>query len=178
MNAVIYARYSSHKQGEQSIEGQLASAYKYAGEHGYTIIHEYIDRAQTGRNDDREQFQQMLKDTAKHQFEAIIIWKIDRFGRNREEIAFNKYRCKKNGVKVLYTAESIPDTPEGIILEAVLEGMAEYYSVQLATNVKRGTDNAASKGQSVGGTLPLVPDRAGQASGARPQDRTAGQAHL
>ena len=155
MNAVVYARYSSHKQGEQSIEGQLASAYKYAGEHGYTIIHEYIDRAQTGRNDDREQFQQMLKDTAKHQFEAIIIWKIDRFGRNREEIAFNKYRCKKNGVKVLYTAESIPDTPEGIILEAVLEGMAEYYSVQLATNVKRGMDNAASKGQSVGGTLPL-----------------------
>lgn len=155
MNAVVYARYSSHKQGEQSIEGQLASAYKYAGEHGYTIIHEYIDRAQTGRNDDREQFQQMLKDTAKHQFEAIIIWKIDRFGRNREEIAFNKYRCKKNGVKVLYTAESIPDTPEGIILEAVLEGMAEYYSVQLATNVKRGMDNAARKGQSVGGTLPL-----------------------
>ena len=68
MNAVVYARYSIHKQGEQSIEGQLASTYKYAGEHGYTIIHEYIDRAQTGRNDDREQFQQMLKDTAKHQF--------------------------------------------------------------------------------------------------------------
>lgn len=155
MNAVVYARYSSHKQGEQSIEGQLAAAYKYASEHGYTIIHEYIDRAQTGRNDDREQFQQMLKDTAKRQFEAIIIWKIDRFGRNREEIAFNKYRCKKNGVKVLYTAESIPDTPEGIILEAVLEGMAEYYSVQLATNVKRGMDNVARKGQSVGGTIPL-----------------------
>ena len=155
MNAVVYARYSSHKQGEQSIEGQLASARKYAAEHGYTIIHEYCDRAQTGRNDDREQFQQMLKDTAKHQFKAIIIWKIDRFGRNREEIAFNKYRCKKNGVKVLYTAESIPDTPEGIILEAVLEGMAEYYSVQLATNVKRGMDIAARKGQSVGGTLPL-----------------------
>ena len=155
MNAVVYARYSSHKQGEQSIEGQLASAYQFAAEHGYTIIHEYVDRAQTGRNDDREQFQQMLKDTAKRQFEAIIIWKIDRFGRNREEIAFNKYRCKKNGVKVLYTAESIPDTPEGIILEAVLEGMAEYYSVQLATNVKRGMDIAASKGQSVGGTIPL-----------------------
>ena len=67
MNAVVYARYSSHKQGEQSIEGQLASAYKYAGEHGYTIIHEYIDRTQTGRNDDREQFQQMLKDTSLRQ---------------------------------------------------------------------------------------------------------------
>ena len=155
MNAVVYARFSCHKQGEQSIEGQLTAAYQYAASHGYTIIHEYIDRAMTGRNDDREQFQQMLRDTAKRQFEAIIIWKIDRFGRNREEIAFNKYRCKKNGVKVLYTAESIPDTPEGIILEAVLEGMAEYYSVQLSTNVKRGMSVAASKGHSTGGRLPL-----------------------
>lgn len=153
--AVVYARYSSHKQGEQSIEGQLAEAYRYAERYGYKIIHEYIDRAQTGRNDNREQFQQMLKDTAKKQFQVIIIWKIDRFGRNREEIAFNKYRCKKNGVKVVYTAENIPDSPEGIILEAVLEGMAEYFSVQLATNVKRGMDNVARKGQSVGGTLPL-----------------------
>ena len=172
MNAVVYARYSSRKQGEQSIEGQLAAAYKYAGEHSYTIIHEYVDRAQTGRNDDREQFQQMLKDTAKRQFEAVIIWKIDRFGRNREEIAFNKYRCKKNGVKVLYTAESIPDTPEGIILEAVLEGMAEYYSVQLATNVKRGMDNVARKGQSVGGTLPLG-YRTGTDKHLEPDPRTA-----
>ncbi|MBP3388975.1 MAG: recombinase family protein, partial [Clostridia bacterium] len=97
----------------------------------------------------------MLRDTAKKQFQVIIIWKIDRFGRNREEIAFNKYRCKKNGVKVVYTAENIPDSPEGIILEAVLEGMAEYFSVQLATNVKRGMDNVARKGQSVGGTIPL-----------------------
>lgn len=153
--AVVYARYSSHKQGEQSIEGQLAEAYRYAERHGYKIIHEYVDRAQTGRNDNREQFQQMLRDTAKKQFQVIIVWKIDRFGRNREEIAFNKYRCKKNGVKVVYTAENIPDSPEGIILEAVLEGMAEYFSVQLATNVKRGMDNVARKGQSVGGTIPL-----------------------
>ena len=93
MNAVVYARYSSHKQGEQSIEGQLASAYKYAGEHGYTIIHEYIDRAQTGRNDDREQFQQMLKDTAKHQFEAIIIGKIDRFAAPPLQIATAVLGC-------------------------------------------------------------------------------------
>lgn len=178
MNAVVYARYSSHKQGEQSIEGQLAAAYKYAGEHGYTIIHEYCDRAQTGRNDDREQFQQMLKDTAKKQFEAIIMWKIDRFGRNREEIAFNKYRCKKNGVKVLYTAESIPDTPEGIILEAVLEGMAEYYSVQLATNVKRGMDRG-QQGTERGRHHPAgVPHRGGQALGARPADSAAGQANF
>lgn len=154
-NAVVYARYSSHRQGEQSIEGQLAEAYKYAAAHNYKIIHEYIDRAMTGRNDNREQFQAMLKDTTKKQFEIIIVWKIDRFGRNREEIAFNKYRCKKNGVKVVYVAESIPDTPEGVILESVLEGMAEYYSLQLSQNILREQRASAEKYQSTGGNRPL-----------------------
>jgi len=149
--AVVYARYSSHRQGEQSIEGQLAAAYKYANENGYKIVHEYIDRAMTGRNDNREQFQKMLKDTGRKQFDTIILWKIDRFGRNREEIAFNKYRCKKNGVKVVYVAESIPDSPEGVILESVLEGMAEYYSLQLSQNVIRGQRASAEKCQCTGG---------------------------
>lgn len=153
--AVVYARYSSHRQGEQSIEGQIAEAYKYAASHGLKIIHEYIDRAMTGRNDNREQFQKMLKDTAKKQFDTIILWKIDRFGRNREEIAFNKYRCKKNGVKVVYVAESIPDSPEGVILESVLEGMAEYYSLQLSQNILRGQRASAEKCQSTGGNRPL-----------------------
>ena len=66
------------------------------------------------------------------------MWKVDRFGRNREEITFNKYRCKKNGVRVEYVAENLPDSPEGVILESVLEGMAEYYSLQLSQNVQRG----------------------------------------
>ena len=153
--AVVYARYSSHRQGEQSIEGQLAEAYKYAEAHDLEIIHEYIDRAMTGRNDNREQFQEMLKDTAKKQFDTIILWKIDRFGRNREEIAFNKYRCKKNGVKVVYVAESIPDSPEGVILESVLEGMAEYYSLQLSQNILRGQRASAEKCQCTGGNRPL-----------------------
>lgn len=153
--AVVYARYSSHRQGEQSIEGQLAEAYKYAAAHGLKIVHEYIDRAMTGKNDDREQFQTMLRDTAKKQFDIIILWKIDRFGRNREEIAFNKHRCKKNGVKIVYLAESIPDTPEGVILESVLEGMAEYYSLQLAQNILRGQRISARNCQSTGGNRPL-----------------------
>lgn len=120
--AVVYARYSSHSQGEQSIEGQLSEAHKYAAAHGYTIVHEYVDRAKSGRSDNREEFQKMLKDTAKRQFDVIILWKVDRFGRNREEITFNKHRCKKNGVRVEYIAETIPNTPEGVILESVLEG--------------------------------------------------------
>lgn len=100
MNAVVYARYSSHRQGEQSIEGQLAEAHKYAEAHGLTITHEYCDRAQTGRNDNREQFQLMLADAAKGVFDALIVWKTDRIGRNKEEIALNKYillSAKQNG---------------------------------------------------------------------------------
>lgn len=154
-NAVVYARYSSHRQGEQSIEGQLAAAYKYARDNNLHIIHEYIDRAMTGRNDNREQFQEMLKDTSKKQFSVIIVWKIDRFGRNREEIAFNKHKCKKNGVKVVYVAENVPDSPEGVILESVLEGMAEYYSLQLSQNIRRGNRASAEKCQSTGGNRPL-----------------------
>lgn len=153
--AVIYARYSSHSQGEQSIEGQLSEAHKYAASHGYTVVHEYIDRAKSGRTDNREQFQQMLKDTAKKQFDVIILWKVDRFGRNREEITFNKHRCKKNGVRVEYVAEKIPDSPEGVILESVLEGFAEYYSLQLSQNIRRGQRESADKCQSVGGNRPL-----------------------
>ena len=155
MNAVVYARYSSHKQGEQSIEGQLAEAKRYASERGLTIIHEYIDRAATGRNDNREQFRLMLADAAKNVFDALIVWKTDRIGRNKEEIALNKYHLKKNGVKIFYIAEHIPDTPEGIILESVIEGMAAYYSEQLSQNVKRGQRQSVAKAQSIGGRCPL-----------------------
>ena len=78
--AVVYARYSSHNQSEQSIEGQLAAARKYAESKDYVIIKEYCDRAKTGTNDNREEFQNMLSDCAKKQFSVIIVWKVDRFG--------------------------------------------------------------------------------------------------
>ena len=153
--AVVYARYSSHKQGEQSIEGQLAAAQSYAAARGYTVVHEYIDRAMTGRNDNRDEFQKMLSDCSKKQFSVIIVWKVDRFGRNREEITFNKYRCKKHGVRVEYIAENVPDSPEGVILESVLEGMAEYYSLQLSQNIRRGNRENAKKCKFTGGRVPL-----------------------
>ena len=153
--AVIYARYSSHSQTEQSIEGQLAAGRQYAENHGYTVVREYCDRAQTGRNDNRDAFQQMLSDTDKKQFDVIITWKVDRIGRNREDIAFNKHRCKRNGIRIEYVAENLPDSAESVILESVLEGMAEYYSLQLSANVTRGRLESARKLQCVGGTRPL-----------------------
>lgn len=153
--AVIYARYSSHNQQEQSIEGQLAAAHRYADAKGYTVIAEYCDRAKTGTNDNREAFQKMLSDCAKHKFSVIIVWKVDRFGRNREEITFNKYRAKKHGVRVEYVAENIVQGPEGVILESVLEGMAEYFSLQLSQNVRRGFLESAKKHQVICGRVPL-----------------------
>ena len=153
--AVVYARYSSNKQGEQSIEGQLAAAKGYADRKGLKIVGNYIDRAQSGRTDERAAFQRMLRDTKKRRFGVILVWKVDRFGRNREEIALNKMKCKQNGVHVEYIAESIPDTPEGVILESVLEGFAEYFSLQLAQNVKRGMMQAVEKGHVIGGHRPL-----------------------
>lgn len=153
--AVIYARYSSHNQTEQSIEGQIAAARRYAADHNYQIVNEYCDRAKTGTNDNREAFQRMLSDCHKKLFTVIIVWKVDRFGRNREEITFNKYQAKKNGVRVEYVAESISDGPEGVILESVLEGMAEYYSLQLSQNVKRGLLESAKKHRVMGGHATL-----------------------
>ena len=150
-NAVIYARYSSHGQQEQSIEGQLAAGHEYADRKGYVIIGEYCDRAKTGTNDNRAEFQKMLSDCAKRKFTVIIVWKVDRFGRNREEIMANKIRAKRYGVRVEYVAENISPGPEGVILESVLEGMAEYYSLQLSQNVKRGHLESAKKRQAVGG---------------------------
>lgn len=153
-NAVIYARYSSHNQTENSIEAQVEAAKKFAKSHKYNVIEVYADRAKTGTNDNREAFQQMLRATDRHTFSVIIVWKVDRFGRNREEIALNKYRCKKNGVRVEYVAENIIDGPEGVILESILEGFAEYYSRALSQNCKRGIKNIAMKGEYTGGKPP------------------------
>lgn len=95
MNAVIYARFSSHSQREQSIEGQLKTCYKFATDNGYTVICEYIDRAQSGTNDNRTEFQRMIADSDKHIFNAVLVYQLDRFARNRYDSAINKAKLKK-----------------------------------------------------------------------------------
>ena len=146
MKGVIYARYSpGPNQTDQSIEGQLRECKQFAEENNITIVNTYADKKQTGRNDNRVQFQKMLQDSKKKQFDYVIVWKIDRFGRNREEIAKNKAILRMSGVKVLFAKEHIPDGPEGIILESVLEGLAEYYSANLSQNIIRGMRESAMK---------------------------------
>lgn len=152
MNVVIYARFSSHSQTEQSIEGQLAACYEYAKRNNMQIVGEYIDRALSGTNaEKREEFQQMIVDSGKKQFEAILVYQLDRFARNRYDSATYKAKLKKNGVRVVSVRENISDDASGILMEAVLEGMAEYYSAELAQKVKRGMDINASKCLYTGG---------------------------
>ena len=147
---VIYARYSSSGQRDESIEGQLRDCRAYADRCGITIVGEYCDRALTGTSDRRPEFQRMIRDSARGQFSTVITWKNDRFARSRYDSAIYKAKLKQNGVRVLYAKESIPDGPEGIILESVMEGFAEYYSANLAQNVKRGNYDSALKRQTLG----------------------------
>ena len=154
MNAVIYARYSSYGQNEQSIEGQLRECYAFAQREGYTVVGEYIDRARSARSDDRTGFQRMIKEAERRQFQIVIVWKLDRFARNRYDSAIYKARLKKHGVRVVSAMENIGDSPEGIILEGMLESMAEYYSANLSVNVKRGQRETLAKGRFCGGVVP------------------------
>lgn len=137
-DAVIYARYSSHSQREVSIEQQVSDCEEYARRNNLRIVAVYADKHLTGTNDKRPQFQKMLKDAQHGKWLYVITWKVDRFARNRYDSATYKYRLKKYGVRVLYAKESIPDGPEGILLESVLEGSAEYYSANLSQNIRRG----------------------------------------
>ena len=143
--AVIYARYSSDNQREESIEGQIRVCTGYAQTRGYALIGTYCDRARSGRTDQRENFQKLLADAKTGAFDVVLCWKYDRFSRNRYDSAVYKSVLRRAGVQLESATEPIPEGPEGIILESMLEGMAEYYSANLAENVRRGMkENALS----------------------------------
>jgi site-specific DNA recombinase len=154
--AVIYARYSpGPNQRDESIEGQIRECKDVAKRHGLMVIHEYADKRMTGTNDERPDFQRMLRDADRGLFDVVITWKNDRFARNRYDSAIYKQRLKRNGIKIIYAKEHIPEGPEGIILESMLEGMAEYYSANLSQNIRRGQRENAIEGKFIGGTIPL-----------------------
>lgn len=154
MKAVIYARYSSHNQREESIEGQLHDCYEYARRYDIDVVGEYIDRAISGTTDDRPDFQRMIADAAKRQFDRVIVWKLDRFARNRYDSALYKHKLKQHGVRVISAMENVGDGDESILLEALLEASAEYYSLDLKKKIKRGQRENISKGLYCGGSLP------------------------
>lgn len=155
MKAVIYARYSSDSQREESIEGQLRECAAFAEKNGITVLRHYIDRAYSAKTDNRPEFQSMIKDSGKRLFDIVIVWKLDRFARNRYDSARYKATLKKNGVKVVSATEIISEGAEGIILESVLEGYAEYYSADLSEKVVRGMTDNALKCKFNGGMMPI-----------------------
>jgi len=155
MNLVFYGRYSNSGQSEQSIEGQRKVCYEFAERNGYKIIGEYIDRALTGTSDNRPEFLRMIADSAKRQFSGALVYQLDRFARNRYDSATYKAKLKKNGVKVLSARENISDDASGVLMEAVLEGMAEYFSRELSQKVKRGMQLSAQKCEFTGSGVPL-----------------------
>ena len=155
MKGVIYARYSSDNQREESIEGQLRECKAFAEKNDIQIVETYIDRALSARTDRRPDFQRMIKDSAGKKFEVVIIWKLDRFARDKYDSAHYKLILKNNGVKVVSATEAISAGAEGVLLESMLEGMAEYYSAELSEKVTRGLTENALKCKYNGGTLPI-----------------------
>lgn len=154
-NIVIYARYSSDAQKKDSINQQVNACTKYAEMNDMNIIKIYKDEAKTGRNDDRDEFQRMLRDSRHKAFEAVLVWKFDRFARNMRDALNNEYILEENGVKVISATELIPGGAIGIIVKAVLLGINEYYSVDLSEKTQRGSSANAELGKFLGGTVPL-----------------------
>ena len=155
MNAVIYARYSSSAQNEQSIDGQIRVCREYAERNGMTVLHEYIDKAVSGRTDNRPAFQRMIADAKSGQFQYIIVYMLDRFSRDRYDSVYYKRELERYGVHVVSATEQLGSGDEGVILEAILESMAEMFSRKLAVRVKNGMQQSAINGTYVGGPVPF-----------------------
>ena len=156
LNAAFYGRYSDGpNQSESSIEGQRRECYAKAKAQNAIIRKDYIDRHISGQTDQRPQFQQLMKDAKKGLYNVIYVYTIDRFSRNKYDIAKYKNELRKAGCRLISAKEYIPAGPEGIILESVLEGMAEYYSKELSRKVSRGIYESALKFQHIGGVIPF-----------------------
>lgn len=152
--AVLYARFSSDNQREESIEAQLRAMHEFCTRNSIVIMHEYCDRAKSATTDDRPEFLKMIAASKEGDFDFAIVHKLDRFSRNRYDSAYYKRELKKNGVQLLSVLEQMDDSPESIILESVLEGMSEYYSKNLAREVMKGMRESAMDCRYIGGWIP------------------------
>ncbi|MCL2426965.1 MAG: recombinase family protein [Oscillospiraceae bacterium] len=152
--AVLYARFSSDNQREESIDAQLRAMHEYCRRNGIVVIREYCDRARSATTDERPEFLAMIDDSKKCDHDFVVVHKLDRFTRNRYDSAYYKRELKKNGITLLSVLEYMDDSPESIILESVLEGMNEYYSKNLSREVMKGLLESARKCQALGGRPP------------------------
>lgn len=153
--AAAYARYSSENQRDESIDAQLCAIEEFARKNDIVIVATYIDRAKSATTADRPSFQEMIKMSETGTFDTIIVHKLDRFARSKYDSAIYKQKLKVNKVSLLSVTENLDGTPESIILESVLEAMAEYYSKNLAREIMKGTMENAKKTVHCGGIPPL-----------------------
>lgn len=153
--AIAYYRYSSDRQNEQSIEGQMRCCHEFAEREDITIVSEYVDRAVSATSDHRPQFQKMINDCKTLDIDYVIVYKLDRFARNRYDSCIYKAKLKQRGIRLLSAMEKITDSPEGIIMEGILEAMNEYYSAELSQKIRRGIRENVIKGKHLGGVVCL-----------------------
>ena len=153
--AVLYARFSSDNQREESIDAQLRAMREYCKRNKVVIVNEYCDHAKSATTDDRPEFQKMIHESKKCEFDLVIVHKLDRFSRDRYDSAYYKRELKKCGVSLISVLENLDDSPESIILESVLEGMSEYYSRNLAREVMKGMRETALQCKAMGGCAPF-----------------------
>lgn len=155
LKGAIYARYSSDNQREESIDAQIRAIKEYCQKNNIQIVKIYTDEAFSATTDDRPGFLRMIKDSESGLFEVVIVHKLDRFARDRYDSAYYKRQLKRNGVRLISVLEPLDDSPESVILESVLEGMAEYYSKNLAREVLKGMKETAYQCKHTGGIPPL-----------------------
>ena len=153
MRTVIYARYSSSNQTELSIQGQLDVCNKYAEANELTVVDTFIDRAVSGRTAKRPAFMEMMKQSEEQAFEIVLVYQLDRFSRSRLDSGLYKAHLRENGARVVSANERISDDASGILMEGLLESMAEYYSYELAQKVRRGLRLNAEKGLYTGANV-------------------------
>ncbi len=158
MRAALYARVSSERQAEKdlSIPAQLKAMQEFAAKKGWPIIEEFIDLAESARSASRPEFQRMIALARKRPapFEIILVWKLSRFARNREDSILFKALLRKHGVQVVSISEPIDDSPSGRLLEGVIETIDEFYSANLSQDTLRGMKENASRGFRNGGSSP------------------------
>ncbi len=153
--AALYARFSSDNQRTESIDAQVRAMKKYCEQQNWQVVATYVDEARSATTDRRPNFQQLITDSSKNLFDIVLVHKLDRFSRNRYDSAVYKSKLRRNNVKICSVLERLDDTPESIIMESMLEGMAEYYSSNLGREVMKGMSENALQCKHTGGSPPL-----------------------
>ena len=154
--AALYARFSSENQREESIDAQIRAIREFAEKNAIVLVAEYVDKAKSATNDDRENFQAMIRDAGKGNFQFVIVHKLDRFARNRQDAVGYRVELARKGVMLVSTLENYDDsTPEGALMQGLSELLAEFYSKNLSREIKKGQRENALVAKHNGGTPPF-----------------------